>query len=1369
MIIYIQYFFSSFLKLGYCQNAKPVLYSQKKGEKMANKKYDLKQILSNEAYNDVYSYLAQKLANGEQNDFFGVDAFAMVGLTGYKSVGISKIVQMLQNLADPSFVNLRSDWGDSYNADNKLTPNVSTYANGKRNAFAVQSGAQNFSYLQMPLENNKMGISGSFKNVPLQSTWSVQKSNLEKALGIQIIEDANLEVALDKKQAKTNDDVTLIKKDVKLTQKAKNVVKKLTSPAVLIKNKVTGTKPDVLAKDSLRVDNRFATCLVSRTFREQELSDAEKFLAVVDAVSHESVKNFIKNDKEIKTILKGVDDQSKRKILFASQVTADMFASLASDLGTENHKQIENALKLQIAGTLGSLEDQSYRATRAYAQVSNRLTNALLTQLGLNAKTIVENRAKMGVNYVDEFPKDEQNNTVYNLEQVMFGRTINKAFKLENNVAKFVGQSPAFDELQPFAEEVLGLTPPLRPAPAVSPAPQPAPVASTQPAPVVTPQPTPVSNPQPQPVAQPVPAPVQTAPVSAKPAPRTIKDDGLVFDYVNGVVSQKSDEQTKDFDIADYDAFQGSSSYIISGKPTNVNKTAKPAPQPAPTVTPAPTSSSKPSSAPATSPAKTPNKTQLLQFFALYLPKRFVSAINEKNFESEESQEYLKCIHTAMQNGEVVIEPRPYSQKAVKDGIKVKPANMFNYCATSEEALYKVSRKLSEIEWKYNKRLLQQKKQLKNNTDKSQKKTTSKKPSKVTQQKSTPVVDETKKFMQDFANVQEYFGYENSKNTPYSKSLRFVADHAEYLEIGDKVGGIDWIDNEPEVLEDGEKIVDWINQGEPNHVNDDVTPKTMGVEDIVDKTLQNNAQELSFVSKHVEYNNFENSKDAEFDKDLTFVADHSDFLAQEKEKNEQTKKIVGSLLVQKASKNANALKNAIENRQSLIVNDLAEFNDGALSGKFGSFDEANQALVSSQQQTIQTNQDQKMMFVDGHWLPVNSQPQTTASTQTKTAEDVFFLQLPTAYYKAQIKDDHSNPMVEELEYVLADGLLKGHIIEKPSLVDKSLSIYYTKNSKRYFDYKNQIEAICGKYGIEVNPAHQQKLKNITAVPQPQSQTDEQLQQIAQEKAKLAKGAISAKVLKEVIDTNQTKAKEIPAETEKEPIKKGPTLAELISKTQVARKEELYSKSQKPKKPRKYLLAMPESYYREEEKNNFKSTQMQKMLKVLYYGIETKEIFIEELDNNKLAYFANNKETAKKYNVLLNQIYWHHEYREIKNQKLKEKEANKENAKQLQFVVDFEEYLKDQNQGLENAKHLAFVVDFAEHLAEEKASKRQKEEQEEKAKIEKAQQEAKQLKDQLEKNNQQPKTKKRRVVGRKSPCPKSSKLTMVVKDEHIMFV
>ena len=94
---------------------------------MAKKQYNLKQILSNEAYKDVETYLSPKLSNGEDNVFYGVDGFAMAGLKGYQSVGISKVVQMLQNLADPKFINLRETWGDNYAETNKLVENVACF------------------------------------------------------------------------------------------------------------------------------------------------------------------------------------------------------------------------------------------------------------------------------------------------------------------------------------------------------------------------------------------------------------------------------------------------------------------------------------------------------------------------------------------------------------------------------------------------------------------------------------------------------------------------------------------------------------------------------------------------------------------------------------------------------------------------------------------------------------------------------------------------------------------------------------------------------------------------------------------------------------------------------------------------------------------------------------------------------------------------------------------------------------------------------------------------------------------------------------------------------------------------------------------
>ena len=935
---------------------------------MAKKQYNLKQILSNEAYKDVETYLSPKLSNGEDNVFYGVDGFAMAGLKGYQSVGISKVVQMLQNLADPKFINLRETWGDNYAETNKLVENVAVYADGKHNAFALQNNESNLAYLSMPLAGNRMSATRGYENLPLQGTWAGIKANLESTLGTKIIEDANLEIALEKKNAQNSDEITLIKKEKGVLGTVKSAAKKLLSPAVLIKNKVTGQETS-----NSNVANKFDACLVSRTFRDQELSDAEKFLSVVDAFNHENVKVFIKKDKYIKKLLNGVDDVSKRKMLYAAQVTADLFAALASNLGTENHKQIENALKLEVAGVLGSLEDKSYNATRVYALVSECLTAALLKDLNLNPKTIVENRRAMGINYVDEFEKDSNGNTFYTLEQVMFGRTINKSFSLKQNAAVFTGESPVFAALQPFAEEVQ------------------------------TPQPAPTPAPTPAPVPQPV-----------KPTdPSTLNEDLISVNPISGVVSakgvtsqQQQQSTAEEYDIADYEAYQGSSSYILTGKPT---KTAAPAPAPAPIPAPAPQ--------PQPAPAQTPQP------------------VDEKEFETQ------------------------------------------------------------DLSW--------------------------------------------------IADHADYLKYENSKNLELDEGLKNLLNHTEYLEDEKNVGlgGIPWIPEDPEPpLEDGQKIVHWLNQGEPTNVNDEVNVSSVGIDEIVDKTLQKNAEELSFVKDHSEYLQYENSKNTELDDSLKFVNEHKKYLR-----------------------------------------------------------------------------------------------------------------------------------IEEIEEAI-----------------------------------RQIEEEFAKLEEDEKLVH---------------------------RVLLHKGATDANRLKSVLDSRQNQIGTNPTATVNPIDKKGVKLSDLIAQTQVARKEEMFGEnknqednhetqmpdmpfvasqaedaadSQKPalKHKKKYLLAMPNSFYREQRKHNFKTKQMQEMLNVLYNGIDAQEIFIEELQNKKFAYFATTKETAKKYNVLLNKIYWNYEYWKIAQRKKQTKEAKqlKENAKELQFVVDYADYIAEQNQPLENAKHLAFVVSHAEYLKQENAEK-----------------------------------------------------------------
>lgn len=1092
---------------------------------MAKKQYDLKQILSNEAYKDVETYLSPKLSNGEDNVFYGVDGFAMAGLKGYQSVGISKVVQMLQNLADPKFINLRETWGDNYAETNKLVENVAAYADGKHNAFALQNNESNLAYLSMPLAGNRMSASRGYENLPLQGTWAGIKANLESTLGTKIIEDANLEIALEKKNAQNSDEITLIKKEKGVLGTVKSAAKKLLSPAVLIKNKVTGQETS-----TSNVANKFDACLVSRTFRDQELSDAEKFLSVVDAFNHENVKVFVKKDKYIKKLLNGVDDVSKRKMLYAAQVTADLFAALASNLGTENHKQIENALKLEVAGVLGSLEDKSYNATRIYALVSECLTAALLKDLNLNPKTIVENRRAMGINYVDEFEKDSNGNTFYTLEQVMFGRTINKSFSLKQNAAVFTGESPVFAALQPFAEEVQ--TPQPAPAPAPTPAPQPAPA------------PAPVPQPAPQPV---------------KPTdPQTLKDDLVNVDPISGVVSangvnaqpQPTQEENYD-DIADYEAYQGSSSYILTGKPTKTaasHSASTPSPAPQPTSQPAPAPQA------ASAPQPVANTDKLYRLHGV--PPCLREAYNLNNFESEEVQETLACLQDAMKSGKVVIQQSPFAKALLKHGNYVEPYDMFAYYAVNQAAQVEVDKKLHDIYFKYN----------------------------VFSPNDT----------QRSTGSQPVESLPRLAAAPQPQPQSVLAPQPEPQPVDGKnvgPGGIHWIDEEPEPpLEDGEKIVDWINTGELKNVNDEVNVSSVGIDELVDKTLQKNAEELAFVKDHSEFLNnekYENSKNAELNDSLKFVDDRRRYLRLEeiekeiKEENKQIikeisiieeyDKLVHGALLKKGAINANRLKSVLDARQNQEMADESNSFDTLTSG------------------------DEKLAFVDGDTFVIGDKNQPiSVPVQTQETQE---------------------------------------IQEKT-----------TEETKKLSDLIAQTQV-----------ARKEEMFKTTA----ESQEEQQIIQM-------------------------------------------PELPFLASQVEDA------TETQEPavNQEKQYMLAMPYSFYRAQRKQNFKTKQMQEMLGVLHSGLESKELFVAPIDNNKFAYFATTKETAKKYNVLLNKIYWNYEYWKIAQRKKQTKEAKqlKENAKELQFVVDYADYLAEQNQPLENAKHLAFVVGRAEYLKQKNAEK-----------------------------------------------------------------
>ena len=382
---------------------------------MTKKQYDLEKILSKRAYKAVANYSAPVLSNGAPNPNYGLDAMALIGKIAYdekyQNASANDVIETFHNLADPTFINLADEWGSTYQAENEMVKNIGTYANGKSNSFSLKGQPSNLSYLPFPLRGNRMSADKNFTNHPFPFGWETIKNDLEKRFGVNIVEGESL-------------------------QPQNNAFETLLSPAVRIKgaNKV----------------------LLSQTFNGAKLSDAEKCMAIIDLISHENAKNLLNEDKALAQEFKNLDATTARQILYTGQITADMFAALAPNIGAENHKQIENALRLELCGILASLKDKSSAFIKLYARVAEKLTQTLLGQLHQSTSNIVVSRANMGISYIDDlYPNSKDFITQQpNLKVVMFGRTINDAFKFENNQVKFVGNSAAFDALQPDAQFV---------------------------------------------------------------------------------------------------------------------------------------------------------------------------------------------------------------------------------------------------------------------------------------------------------------------------------------------------------------------------------------------------------------------------------------------------------------------------------------------------------------------------------------------------------------------------------------------------------------------------------------------------------------------------------------------------------------------------------------------------------------------------------------------------------------------------------------------------------------------------------------------------------------------------------------------------
>lgn len=362
---------------------------------MDNMIYNLKNILSNDAYNCVENYVKT-----------GQDALALIGNGG----DIQSIVNAFQALADPMFANARATWGNKLSATPySVMQGLPTYTKGHYNSFALKFRG-NYGYnLRFPLLNSYYEATSGIRNYGVAELGEIF-AHIQKSFNFEVRYQKEAPVHIQAKEGAV-----------------RKITSKLLHPVRMIRAK---TFEDKIDPSHQIFGLGKAKLIVSQNFNGTTLSSLEQVVAILDFYSQKV------NKKVAKKIYNLTNNGDGAKIKLASQILTDLTLIHAFDFGEKNARQLDNALRLQLSNVIASFSNDN--SVKMMAEVAMRSTFVLLKKLNIRYSTIEDNRQKIGFDYIS---------TPTTIGAVMFGETQNTYLKQLDQDIYYVGKSNLFKRI----------------------------------------------------------------------------------------------------------------------------------------------------------------------------------------------------------------------------------------------------------------------------------------------------------------------------------------------------------------------------------------------------------------------------------------------------------------------------------------------------------------------------------------------------------------------------------------------------------------------------------------------------------------------------------------------------------------------------------------------------------------------------------------------------------------------------------------------------------------------------------------------------------------------------------------------------------
>ena len=350
---------------------------------------NLKNILSKKTYGLVEDYFE-----------YGVDALALMGTLENNNVKVRDVVNLFQALADPFYVNARSDWGSKFSSvPYEVFGGAVNYVEGKPNAFALKFRANNGYALRFPLLNSYYDSNSKFVNYGCDGIGNIL-SSLQEKLNFKLEFNEDVKEYITTKQG-------IVKK----------IANKLPHPVRYIRERDFEARFDPSKEGKTKL-------VLDTTYNGEKLTSIEQAIAILDFYN---AKVAQKVGKKMFNLNHNID---RSKILLASQILADITVSYGINFGNKNNKEIDNALRLQLSNVMASLTYDS--SVQIIAEIAERTAYVMTKKLGISAQDIMVNRKNMGIEYIE---------TPNNFHELMFGATKNNSYVKENGSILYDGPS----------------------------------------------------------------------------------------------------------------------------------------------------------------------------------------------------------------------------------------------------------------------------------------------------------------------------------------------------------------------------------------------------------------------------------------------------------------------------------------------------------------------------------------------------------------------------------------------------------------------------------------------------------------------------------------------------------------------------------------------------------------------------------------------------------------------------------------------------------------------------------------------------------------------------------------------------------------